>query len=67
MICIPRGKFVVTNSSETQPFGQLNLGAVGQVPERPQFISDRVDRELVDVVDVDRTPVALREFCPSSW
>ena len=66
IIGIPRGKFVVTNSSETQPFGQLNLGAVSRVPESPQFVPDRVDRELVDVVDVDRTPIALREFGPSS-
>ena len=58
----PCGEFFISHPSYTQSLSQLELAAVGAVPEYSQFISNRINRELHDVVDIDRPPVALREL-----
>ena len=68
VIGVQRNKLVVSDSAKLKPLRQGDLHAVRGVPESSRFISDRVDGQLIDVVEVGGTPITLGEIVtPSLW
>ena len=68
VVGVQDSEFFISYSAKLKPLCQDDLRAFRGVPESPQFVPDRIDGQLVNVVEVGGTTITLSEVvAPPLW
>ena len=65
VVGIQNREFLISTSAKLKPLRQDDFRAVRRVPDMPQFVPDRIDGQLLDVVEIGGTTVTLSAYMTS--